>query len=289
MAKVKLPETRIDDSSLPYRVVIDFLEGTLRKQDAIAFARGFIEHHFDSQSDSGYYVMPYEGGYIFEAHEGGSHRAYLPNVLRAIQDDPSSSACIQMARRILEVKRAASGTYTSILLPEGAESQNPAKSFPEPGPSLIPFQRSGMVALMAGLSVFSIGFVALLLATVVYLVQVSGLMKPDMAKLDVKSMPLLQWPTMTSVTTNSAQDKYVKTVKYENGQWHWDTDNRRDIVPSDMPDASSLPAAPANNPLAPPGLSSLMPGAGAVPPKPAGTLSGGPSPLPSGSPPGTSR
>ena len=38
----------VDDSSLPNRVVIDFLEGTLRKRDAIAFARGFVEHHFDS-------------------------------------------------------------------------------------------------------------------------------------------------------------------------------------------------------------------------------------------------
>ena len=71
-------------------------------------------------------------GYIFEAHEGGAQRAYLPNLLKAIEEDPTSSACIQMARRILEVKRAASGTYTSILLPEGTDSQNPAKAFRSP-------------------------------------------------------------------------------------------------------------------------------------------------------------
>jgi len=52
--------------SLPNRIVIDFLEGTTRRKDAIAFAKGFIDQHFDAPQASGWYVARYEDGYAFE-------------------------------------------------------------------------------------------------------------------------------------------------------------------------------------------------------------------------------
>jgi hypothetical protein len=255
----RVPQTKIDDTSLPYRVVIDFLEGTLRKQDAIAFARGFIEHHFDSLTNSGYFVAPYEGGYIFEAHEGGGGRAYLPGILQALSANPSASACVQMARRVLEIKRSSSGIYTSILLPEGTEPQNPDKVFPDPGPKLIPFQRSGMRTMVAGFAVLVIGFLALFLSTLYYLVEVSGMIQPPLASVDYDAMPVRQWPSLKNLAGTTDADKYIRTLRYDNGKWHSDTGERKEEV-TPVVEPSALP--PANvDPLAPPGVNAPAPGA----------------------------
>ncbi len=255
----KSAPVHIDDTSLPYRVVIDFLEGTLRKQDAIAFARGFIEHHFDSLTNSGYYVAPYAGGYIFEAHEGGSHRAYLPGILSALERDPSASACVQMARRVLEVKKSTTGIYTAILLPEGTEPQNPNKVFPEVGPKLIPFQRSGLTALMVGTSIFGVGLFCLMVSTVVYLIDAAGLLSPPLAKVDYASLPLTQWSTLKSVGGQQSAS-YVKAVRLQNGKWMAVPGQRQDATP-DIPTPGltgfeapipTTPQSTSNNPLAPP-------------------------------------
>ena len=241
----------IDDTSLPYRVVIDFLEGTLRKQDAVSFARGFIEHHFDATSNSGYFVAPYEAGYIFEAHEGGLQRAYLPGILKTLQTTPTASACVQMARRVLEVKKSVSGVYTAILLPEGTEPQNLDKVFPEPGPKLVPYEKSGLGAMMTGIGIFGAGLVTLLLATTWYLVEVSGLMQPSMATVDYKSLPLTQWPNLERMTAGPDKDKYVRTIRMQNGKWQFDTSARREAMP-DQPASALSPSAsgPLADPLA---------------------------------------
>ena len=259
MAK-SLPSEIVDDTSIPYRVVIDFLEGTLRKQDAIAFARGFIEHHFDAQANSGYYVAPYPGGYIFEVQEGGAGRAYLPGILRILDENPAASGCVQMARRVLEVKKSSTGAYTAILLPEGTEPQNPDKVFPEPGPKLIPFQRSGITALIIGASIFGVGFLALLLCTIAFLVETSGLLSAPLAKINYADLPLMQWQSLTKVAGNKS-DTYIKAIKLQNGKWTSVTGTRQDetpdvtaaMAPASAPAASASPIAPAAiNSLAPP-------------------------------------
>ncbi len=271
MAKKKLATPPIDDSALPYKVVIDFLEGTLRKQDAVAFARGFIENHFDALTDSGYYVAPYEGGYIFEAHEGGPHKAFLPGILAVLADNPQASACVQMARRVLEVKKSLSGVYTAILLPEGTEPQNPDKVFPEPGPKLIPFQRSGMTMLLVGASIFGVGLGALLLSTIIYLVEVSGLLSPPLAKIDYATLPLTQWERLKQVG-GSNSEKYVKAIRLQDGHWVAVPAERQEIAPDVVPPGGYTPPLPApvvpqtSNPLAPPMLPGQLPDAGGVPP-----------------------
>ena len=254
MAKKKVPAPQIDDSALPYKVVIDFLEGTLRKQDAVAFARGFIENHFDALTDSGYFVLPYEGGYIFEAHEGGPHRAFLPAIMDILTRDPTASACVQMARRVLEVKKSVSGVYTAILLPEGTEPQNPEKIFPEPGPKLIPFQRSGMTLLIVGASIFGVGFATLLFSTIIYLIEASGLLSPPLARIDYSSLPLTQWQTLKSVG-GSQSSTYVKAVRLQNGRWVSIPGDRQEIAPDvQSGQTSTLPTVTPQqvNPLAPP-------------------------------------
>jgi hypothetical protein len=240
------------EASLPYRVIIDFLEGTLKKQDAIAFARGFIEHHFDAPNACGYYVMPYEQGYVFEVHEGGEGKAFLPGIMDALDQDPTATACIQMARRVLEVKRSAAGTYTAILLPEGMDSQSLDKVFPEAGAALTPFQKSGLTALIIGGAVFGLGFIALFLTMLYYLIQVTGLLSPPLAAIDFRSLPLTQWP---SLETKAGEESgtYIKTLRYQNGSWQEDEGKRIELQGT-TGTAAATATATETNPLLPPSL-----------------------------------
>jgi hypothetical protein len=274
----KLPNITVDDSSIPNRIVIDFLEGTLRKKDAIAFARGFIEHHFDSLTASGYYVMPYEQGYIFEAQEGGTQRSYLPGIMKALDEDPACSACVQMARRIMEVKRSQSGTYTAVLLPEGTESQNEDIVFPPVGPKLIPFQRSGMTVLVLGLSIVGASSVILVLAFLYWLIEVSGLMTPTLRAINLSSLPLTQWQSLENAGGEKS-DSYVKTLKYQNNSWQEDKATRQPFTQSSntaptqpQPDLTGLPPGiqplPGHAPSAPgalPGAGTTLPAPGSMP------------------------
>jgi hypothetical protein len=250
----KASKVVIDDSSIPNRIVIDFLEGTLRKKDAISFARGFIEHHFDSLTASGYFVMPYEQGYIFEAQEGGPQRAYLPGIMKALDDDPAASACVQMARRIMEVKRSASGTYTAVLLPEGTESQNEDIVFPPPGPKLLPFQRSGMTMLYTGISFALMGLLILVFSLIFWLVEVTGLLTPTLRTINLTSLPLTRWQSLENIGGEKS-DNYVKTLRYQNNNWQEDKAPREAFsstssTPGTQPNLAGLP--PGVQPSAPP-------------------------------------
>lgn len=257
----KAPKVIVDDSSIPNRMVIDFLEGTLRKKDAIAFARGFIEHHFDSLTASGYFVMPYEQGYIFEAQEGGPQRAYLPNIMKALDDDPATSACVQMARRIMEVKRSQSGTYTAVLLPEGTESQNEDIAFPPPGPKLLPFQRSGMTMLYTGISFAAMGLIVFILSLLFWLVEITGLMSPTLRTINLGALPLTQWQALEAMGGEKS-DNYVKTLRFQNNAWQEDKAARQEYHGATTTGMGTAPD-----------LAGLPPGV-----QPAGTRPGQPAP-----------
>ncbi len=214
--------------SIPFRVVIDFLEGTGRKQDAIAFAKGFIDQHFDSPQSSGWYVMPYEGGYAFEVQDGGSRRAYLPGVIETLTQDPQAVVAVPMARRVLEVKRTRGGNFTSILLPEGMEPTDETLIQAQPGPRLTPYKSNGIGLFATGLSIFGAGLltflVSLLAFVTVWVVQLDRGMPVN----DASLVPLTYWDRLS---TTSSADGFVSALRYENGRWEVDQGNRRPSEP----------------------------------------------------------
>ena len=89
----------------PNKIVIDFLEGVSSRADATAYARGFISSHFDVPEQSGFYVTPYKDGYAFEVHEGGSRLAYLPSILRRIEETPGATISVRSGSRVLQVSK----------------------------------------------------------------------------------------------------------------------------------------------------------------------------------------
>lgn len=212
--------------SLPYRVIIDFLEGTTRRKDAVAFAKGFIEQHFDSPQAAGWYVARYEDGYAFEVHEGGSGRAYLPDVLDTLSRNQDVTVAIRMARRMMEIKRTQTGEYTAILLPEGMDPTEEDTHFAEPGPSLTRYRSDGIPLFAAGLATFAVGALAFILSLGVYAVGALDRITTGSGIMDPGTLPISRWE---EVLLNAEPDEYVSSLRLENGAWQIER-ARREVV-----------------------------------------------------------
>lgn len=245
MARGKTLKETTESHSLPYRVVIDFLEGTTKKKDAISFAKGFIEHHFDSLDVASYYVQPYELGWVFEVHEGGHGHAYVPVALDALNAQPDAVVCINMARRVLEIKRTNSGSYTAILLPEGLKHSEDKVIEVEPGPKMQPFKRSGFGFFITGFGFFAAGLIAFIMTLftvgVFSLARVVG----GASGTPYDQLPLRQWQPIVDATSDPA--KRVVELRFKDNRWDIITGDR--VIEKLQP--SSPPAQPGAVPVVP--------------------------------------
>ncbi|MEA1937913.1 MAG: hypothetical protein U9N14_02325 [Pseudomonadota bacterium] len=203
------------EQSHPVKIVIDFLEGTTRKSEAIAFARSFIESHFEAPDSAGWYVTPYQDGYVFEVQEGGENKAYLPAIMKALDEDPSVTVVVPMSRRMLEVKRLPSGAYGAILLPEGMESTAEHQTSVYPSGSLTPFRRNGMGLFLTGGLIFAIATVFFLLSFLFFLLDPYTISTPLPKATDPDRLPIHQWDKLTKSKT---KEYYVKTLISEDGR-----------------------------------------------------------------------
>ncbi len=210
--------------SMPNRIVIDFLEGTTRRKDAIAFAKGFIDQHFDSPQASGWFVARYDDGFAFEAQEGGSGRAYLPDVLDALNRDQDVTVAIRMARRMMEVKRTHAGAFTSIILPEGMQPTEENVVFAEPGPQLTRYKSDGVPLFATGLAVFSLGLLSFLVTLTIYAIGWLGQLTSGSGIGDPATLPISKWE---EVMLGAEPDQYVKTLRFDGRRWEIDRDRRR--------------------------------------------------------------
>jgi len=229
-----------DNISSARMVVIDFLEGTTRKSEAIAYARGFIDNHYSSPSSCYIYVEPYEGSYAVEIHDGGDNRPYLPNVLKSLEEDPLSCICIQNRRRVLEIKRNERGVLSSVLLPEGIDSTetNIVRVYPSDNDKMIPYAFNSLSVSLFGISFGIISFSFLLLISIVCLFLYEKPVKV-IPVTEVNRLPIQNWDSLMSNYSNEA---YVDKLTYDGKTWSISTKtlpkekiiSSEDIIPTEI-------------------------------------------------------
>lgn len=235
----------------PNRIVIDFLEGINSRADAIAYARGFITSHFEVPEQSGYYVMPYKAGFAYEVHEGGSRKAFLPGILRTIADDPGATVSVRSGSRVLQVSKGQRDSFNSVLLPEELSSYLENVIEPDSkAPNLIPFQMDNIVWLFAGTAIGALGGLVFILSLAFYALDPSQATPPRLNVTATENLPLSQWQKMTAQVNG---DTYIAAMRYENGQWHFDT--------KDNPKKAEAPAPDANptDSLSPESAAAMLP------------------------------
>ena len=207
--------------SPPNRIVIDFLEGITSRADAIAYARGFITSHFDVPEISGYYVHSYKGGFAYEVHEGGSRKAFLPGILRLLEDNPMATISVRSGSRVLQVSKGPRGNFNSILLPEELSSYLENVVEPdEMAPNLIPFQTDSVVWLFSGATLGVLGGVIFILCLAFFALDPNQAATPTLNVTASSQLPLAQWQGMMSQLNGG---NYIAAMRFQNGQWHFET------------------------------------------------------------------
>ena len=71
----------------PVQVLIGWIEESSRK-DVLEHARGFASDHLETLETAWIAMEGFRGGTFFEVHEGGSGRAYLPELIEELSRDP---------------------------------------------------------------------------------------------------------------------------------------------------------------------------------------------------------
>ena len=205
-------------SAVPIRVIIGYLPEVTEK-DALDYAMGIADKHFEQLGLAYYDAFQYDGGYVFEAHEGGHGKAYSPQILEYFtsqgpyRSSETHSVVIRTATRKVEVQRARQG-LTAIVLPESSDLQPTA--WLTPGAPMTPALNKRTGLLVTGAALFVTGFMALMVAAFVARYQpyeAAPKMTPEV--LSMQDLPMGQWPVLQAVPAGS----YVKALRFRNGRW----------------------------------------------------------------------
>lgn len=255
----------------PVKIVIDFLDGITSKKDAVAYARGFIESHFDVPALSGFYTMRFGNGYVYEAHEGGSQRAYLPRILKIIEDNPTATVSVRAGKRVLQVSRGPRDSFNAVLLPEELSSYLENVIDPEEeGPALTPYEIPNMAWLVAGIVIAFLGALIFLICAGMFVTDQFARKPAEFVMTPADKLPMRQWDT---ILKSLQPGYYIAAMRYQDGNWQVDV-KKAEVNPEavksqpaakpQLPQQSSVPKEQVSKPA----IAPVNPAEPIVPPLP---------------------
>lgn len=241
---------------LPVRVIIGYLP-EVSERDALEYAIGLAEKHFDQLGLAFFDAFKFDNGFVFEIHEGGSGRAYVPKIIEYFEatgpydaENPVSVVLKTGTRRV-EVQKARSG-LVSVLLPESSTAEPSAQIEATSAMQPALNKRTGFLVVSAAL--FVTGFAAVMTAAFIARFQpYEAPPERPVEQISAASLPLNQWFRVEAVPPGS----YVKALRFRNQRWEApELGAEVPEAPSDalMPDAAEAPvtAELPEEPLQPP-------------------------------------
>ncbi len=223
-------------------VLVGFLEGVARR-DAEAYARGFARRSLGTAETCWYAVEPLWSGYLYEIHEGGPGRSFLPDLAREIDAHPGGVALVPSGLRVLEVT-VRNGRPVGALLPEAKSRlvqtqmglmMPTARTDGRPFGVLVPawvtkdqirfralqpsrrmkrLRRPIPIELATSAALFAVGFATLIGGSVSFFGSPARAPKPQVRALD--AMPHRQWDAvLTAIGTGG----YAAKLEYRSGRW----------------------------------------------------------------------
>lgn len=181
----------------PYRAVIDFLDGTTKRKDAVSFAKAFIDQRFANHDVCWWHVRKFDGGWLFEVHEGGPGKSYIKSAMEAIDADPQVVCVVPMTRRVMEVKRSFGGAYSSVVLPEGQPASGERQHHCVAGAAMAPYRDKGEAILNAGIGLAAAGIIAFA-ATLVFYLSDQSVADRSRTEIAARYMPVQRWIELTT-------------------------------------------------------------------------------------------
>lgn len=232
---------------LATNVLYGFLDGVERR-DATAYARSFARRTLKHSERCWYAVEPLWTGYLYEIHEGGPGRSFLPELVRELDANPGGIALVPSGQRVYELT-VRNGRPVGGLLPE-AKSRQVQRHMAAVMPTarvdgraygvVIPAwvtedqvrlrtiratRRMSRLALPVSvpLALSAVGFLAGLglLVSGAVLYAWSPHRVPQAPRMAVAQMPHRQWDLAVAAM---GVNTYVRKLEYRDGQWTVETE-----------------------------------------------------------------
>lgn len=222
----------------PINVLVGTCAGS--KQDTEALARSQVERYFDIPGNSWMLIRPLNDSFIYEIHEGGSGKPYLPNILKAMKGEEGSVFLQTLSGKAIQIVRRENGALATIMLPAKAErSINDIEVDADLTGSMKPYATTGAEWNRIGFASLSLGVLMMTIAGVVsksfdiamqgYLEVASTLPISRIAELTVKpetpsdivkpleALPVSQWNELFEAQLGYGES--ISRLVYQQGQW----------------------------------------------------------------------
>lgn len=204
--------------SVPVKVIIGYLPDVLER-DAMEYAMGVAERNCEQSSITYFDVFKYDGGFVYEIHEGGRGKAYVPEILKIFDDSGDFDnlkpvkVYIHTAIRTVEVEKLRKG-LVAVWLPESKRLETTAGL--EPKQDLIPAtnQRTGFLVISS--MFFIVSFLAMIVAAITQYQPYDPAPDFKYQELEYSKSVSGQWGRISDAVQ---MGKVVKAVKYEGGVW----------------------------------------------------------------------
>lgn len=201
----------------PISVVLGYIPDTSRK-DAMQHAKGYAEDHLDAIENAWVALQAFRDGFIFELHEAGDGKAYLPEIVENLNTDPEMIVWFPSGsklNRVVTVEMVNGYPYPTILTEEESTAVR-ASGQTALGRSgkMERLVKKGEKMLFAGVTLAVVSATALL-GSVWYGIGV------DQQPVSFRTYNADILPHGQIVTLSEAlrDDRWVSRIVFENGQW----------------------------------------------------------------------
>lgn len=208
---------------LPIEALLGWIPRVEMENDAVEFAKGQIDKHFSAREISWYAVAPFDTGYLYEIHHGGSGRGYLKSVIENLRADPDGEYWFPSGNRAFKIVMQ-EGEPLAVLLPEADSKRLVLSGHPALLATLNmkPAVAKGQAIFNFGLAMASTAVVCFLGSLIFYAVAANP--GPSVRAVDFSLLPHAQWSLASNVTV----EEIVSKVEMKNGKWT--VDKRRNII-----------------------------------------------------------
>jgi hypothetical protein len=199
----------------PMRVLVDWLQADSPK-DARAYVRGVVQKQFQAHEESWYSVVPFQGGFLWECHEGGDGKGYSKSIIKALTENPGGEYWFPAGDRAYEIKMQ-DALPAAFLLPDGrsVEFYNNREDNPplERNASMTRFLSKGTGWLATGIAMSSVAAVFFIGSIAFYAVAYNP--GPSVRAVEVATMPHMQWPKVAGTSI----EEVVGSLSLKGNDW----------------------------------------------------------------------
>lgn len=205
-----------EEPSLPITVVIDFYLGITKEREAEQLIRAQIEKNFDAPNASYLYMQRWRDGIAVEMQEGGG-KAYLPEVLAKLDEDPTALVAVAMSNRFAQVRLDPDTKSLETLLLV-ANQEPPETAFVAlPTRPMRPYDRRGSRVFMSGVALLAASSMAMLFAVGAFFIDTNAWAIPYVQQTAVKDLPMAQSEKITQALQSGSDCIYK--MEFNGGAW----------------------------------------------------------------------